>query len=535
MSDNTLSARVEFEISNLRKFLIKLIFSDVWKDIFFPTLICALIAHFPILANSYFNHDSVVVSYNNLDWTLPQGKWFATPLNSLDGVFSISYLSLIIGFFFLFLCAGIYCIEFNICNHSFRKIVGVALVSFTSVVAIALYHGTDYFSFSLFLAVVGASFVLEKGITCFTIGTILMCLSVGAYQPYIGASLAFFATDLVLSLIKKQKFFMKAFKYGCSSVIALCLYYIILKIKLIRSGGALSAYKGMNSMSENLKPAVLIKSAIQAFKDFYSYFFIGKLRVESSKLIFFIAVFWCMIVCGMLVYATRKYAYKMFSVILIFAGIYIVIPLCFNFVGILSQNSSFYQHSILPFAFFPLLIIALYENLVSPNGRAHNNGNKLSNISGFAIAVIVVLMEMSWIREDAIVYQIVENYNVQCDAKIPEMATAIQSVGTSEQFVVFVGDTPYDFLKTKGLFGAMSQTYNTSGYAFSENEIYSDGVLLCVLNNRYGYDFMGGDKEKILLDYGYEILDMPVYPQEGSIILRDNTIVVKLGEIDANI
>ena len=119
-------------------------------------------------------------------------------------------------------------------------------------------------------------------------------------------------------------------------------------------------------------------------------------------------------------------------------------------------------------------------------------------------------------------------------AKVPVLVSDIHQVEgyTKEKTLAFVGEPPYDFLESSGALSVLEQMFETEGYGLGDaaGDVYHYGILSSVMNNKYSFGVTVVDKTDIMNRFHTEIDLMPIYPDEGSILILEDMIVVKLSE-----
>lgn len=515
----------------------QLVRSRPLRTAFTASFFSGVFIHFFALANFFVNHDSIVLPYNDLDWLLSQGKWFVTPLSSLEGPFVLNYLSMLIGLVAVSLCAGVLCKIFSIRSIWLARLIGVVMVAFPSVASIILYVSLDYFALAVLLAVLGAYFMMGDGWLNCLVGIGLVTLSLGAYQAFLGFALTILVLDCALRLAKKEdvgKVVRRGLAYIGMAIVCLSLYYLVLQLRLYMTGITLSDYKGISSMTSNLRPAVLLSSVVTAWENVMCFFLRDQLGMGlpgwylPGILLMVLLVWSCLSVC-------RKSGALRSPIHLVLLAILmvIVLPLAVNIIGVLSANSSFYYISIYAFVLIPLApLVFINDDPDSPQKTAVCFGGRV--LSACAACLLAVTSYL-WIVQDNTAYQKILQLNQQLTAKSAVLTAQIQSQPeyTSDTPVVLAGETPYVFLAPQGISSSFSSK-NTSPmglFGDASQEIYSSGVLAAYLSNEMGINLNIEDQTELLAAEYDAVEALPVYPDAGSITYLDEKIVVRLSKI----
>lgn len=506
------------------------------KSIFVFCILTGIIIHLPILTGILFNHDSVTIVENNYDWLVVQGKWFVTPLASLDGMLNIPFLSGIVGIVSYSLAAVLVVYYFNVQEPIMQKIIGVSIVGTPSLATALIYQSSDYFGSSFLIAVIGAGLILQENIGLEALGVVVACISIGAYQANVGVVLIVLLIDILIKFydfdIDLRSLVAKSIKYVFFAFLATISYYIVLKIIIHVKGITLSSYKSIDSMEKILSPKVFTLSALEALKNFYQYFVVDILGLHSGNL--FIAGL-ALVICAFVNVAVffyysitmKEFGRGVLFGVLMFVGI----PLCANAVGVLSNNSSFYHITTCAFC-LSMVVPSLLCFRGKKTIKCENDKKYFYELIIILTATVTVILNLSWIMQENVVYRHISLINKSYDAKLPILVSAIQNEEgyTSESEVEIIGDAPFVFLESVGAMREF-EDYYTLGYGFKgvQEEVYSKWILYSFLTNKYSININFATDDAELVNKT-EIDLMPVYPDKGSIRTIDGRIFVKLNE-----
>lgn len=511
---------------------------SIGLDVIGITFLAGIIIHLFFLANHYVNHDSVALYSNNLDWLLSQGKWFVTPLAALDGPINITYLSGLIGILAMSLAAYFFCEVFDLNKKWEKLIVGVSFVSFPMVAACFLYQGIDYFGLTFLLAIMSAYFIIKgKSILAKITGILLLVLSIGAYQAYLGATVAIMVLHCLLLAINNQgwkKIVTRGLGYCVYVLLSIGIYYLILKILLHYTNTDLSSYKGIDNMAANLSPAIMINSMIQAWKDVYTYCILNGFGVLFRMTSWLHIGFFVLYISLVFIKAKKSGAINHISNVIIIVLLLLCMPVAVNIIGILAANQTFYYISIAPFILLFVAPLTLFpEEGNDETEQIFTSGEKkwtATRLISILLVMLILVSCVDWISQDNIVYQKIALMNKEFDAKFAILISRIQATkGYNEETkVAFVGNPPYDFLASSGLLNAMEakMTTNAFGLHGSADMIYSEGILSAYLGNALSISVNQVSQSEV--DNRELIERMPVYPYDGSIELSNDVLIVKL-------
>lgn len=505
-----------------------------FKCAFISAMLTGILVHFVKLSNQLFNHDSLILYGTNMDWLLSQGKWFVTPLMSYQGPVVMYYVGGIVGIAAIACISGLICSIFAVQSKRYSCLIGAIFAAFPSVATTMLYNGCDYFMLTALLAVISAYLMIKRDMLSNLLGIVLLALSVAAYQAYIGFTVAilvlYSASCLLHPQNKCRAVVQTGFRFIGEIIVSLGIYYAVLQIKLQLTGQALTDYKGINNMSSNLAPEVLIQSAIQAYKDVLSFILKDVLGTYSH---FVSAVYTFVVAINLILIIhliqKRKLFREPLRVCLIAALLIICLPLSINLVGVLSRNSSFYYISVYPFAVLFIAAPIFLERILQTEQKSY-----FVKLLSLCVAFSMVVSVGAWFVKNNQAYQKIQVENQNIHLKSTALVAQIQEQEefTTETPVVFVGETPYPYLKTQSGLGMTLDSLHTQGMALytAADMIYSAGILGAYIQTYIAPDMLLGNSEEFAQNHVNEILEMPIYPNYGSIQYMDGNIVVRLGQ-----
>ena len=508
---------------------------DSFLDSFAASVLCGFFVHFDMLANEYLNHDSIHYYSNNGDWALEQGKWFCTPINSITGPYVLRYFDGAIGLLVLALISGIICMMFKVPHGVLCWSIGCAIVSFPSVATMLAYQSLDYFAFAALFAVLAAFLLRFRKLFPCVFGVICLTLSIGAYQPFLGFTLSLLVLDCLIMLASNEKIIKVikiAIQYLMYVFLALVMYYAVLKVCLFRSGLSLSPYKGINNMKYNLEPKVLVNSAINAYKDVGSFFIMDCFGLKENDFcwLYIAAVMLC-IICYF--YCGRFFGtlYKMKLYFGFIVGL-LFFPLTINIVGVLSSNTSFYYISIYSF-----VIVFLCPVFFISSTYTHQKNNGYMQLKKKLLLPIFVILEMflscgKWSIQDNTAYRKLALCNKQISSELTVLSANIQNTEgfTQDMPVVFWGDVPIPFLKPSSVSLLFDELNTEDGMTIgnAQYEMNDRHQVQNYLMFELGMDYNFVDSSTVSAEYNVD--NMSVYPDNGSIKIVDGMLFVKISD-----
>lgn len=518
-----------FRQNYLQKIYTEVSGSAVFRSTVLFTIIFGFFVHFFMLSNYMLNHDSVVLTSTNADWLLAQGKWF-TSLCEYQGPLGLNYLSGAVGIAAAGLLAGVLTLIFSIRSKPAGWLIGAVVVAFPSVATMFLYRACDSFVLTALLAVLAAYFARRKDWMSILTGIVLLTLSLGSYQGYLGFAASILVLLCILELLRPsstcKEVFLQGVRYIIQLLISVALYYIILQIRLKMTGMQLSSYKGADNMLGILNPVKLWAATVQAMKNVWGFLVEDNLG-QPDCVVAAIYTLTVVAVLALVVWAVvrRKLYREPVRLAMLFVLLLVIYPLAVNIVGVLSDNQSYYYITIYPFAMFFICVPVLLQECLPEQVSTGKRWLRATSL------ILVTACVWGWFIRDNQGYQklYLQNYNMQ--TKTTALVAQIQNTPgyTVETPVVLIGDAPYLYLTSQGV-GRDFDAINTSGMILIPLAgMYDQRLLYYYIVNNISPSMVFGNEES-LLDTTRAVADnMPVYPNSGSIQLVDGYLLVKLG------
>ncbi|MCM1537885.1 MAG: glucosyltransferase domain-containing protein [bacterium] len=230
----------------------------VW--VFLSTFLCGFFVHFYMFSNkliNYFEMNNILtpMSIEKGD-TLAMGRWFLPLVSRLSSVYSMPAVNGMICLICLSLTA---CMIVDVFGFKRRVLIVLCegvIVSFPGVASYLSYGvNTDVFCVALLLSV-AAGWVLHQS-ACSIRGmagsAVLLCFSIGVYQPFMSVTIAIIFCMLYLAVWQEGKGFFTILKqvirYVLTLAVGFILYYLILQIVTAVTGISMGDYHGINDMT----------------------------------------------------------------------------------------------------------------------------------------------------------------------------------------------------------------------------------------------------------------------------------------------
>ncbi len=383
-----------------------------------------------------------------------------------------------------------------------------------------------YYMISLLLAVAGVWSVNKKtSVLYFLIGVLLMSFSIGIYQAFIpvmmSLALLCFISRLTAETHHKPKELIISGVYLAGAVISgVLLYFVITKFFLVYCGVSLSDYKNINTMGK--EPVSVYLSRIStAFYHFFctermigSYTSMFPFRIRYIYIL--ILLFMAILSLRMIIKTFRK---NIFRGILLTLSM-LMLPIAFNFIFVMSVSVytlMLYGQSML-FVYLVLLInISEFHKL-----------NITRAVYAFGTALLLFI-SFSYCRYANINYLKVEYQQQRTIDYFTVLITQIKSVEgyQDEMPVCYINPRSKEDLTLKELSG-FELFYIAPNTDIKH--MVNNYAWIKFMNNWCAFSPKLADEEDFV-DLP-EVIDMPYYPDDGSIKIINDTVVVKFGPVE---
>ena len=503
-----------------------------YKYSFLSTVIFGIFSLVLGLFNKYSNHDDLMYFFTG-GATFTSGRWMLYWIERLEkmlngnGLFSLPVIN---GGLTILCIAFVLCLLVNLFELKSLAVIaalGGILVSIPVVTCMFGYMFTShFFGISLLFAVSGAWLILKKEKWFYIAsGIILMILSVGIYQAYIPTILCVFLFGLIKQTYESVTREMRLELYKKTGIVILSIFlffaaYIGLMLFFLeRYGLQLSSYRGMDS-AVNVTFNEYLQRILFAYKEFFaipsgSAYYDINLRPGIIQPLYLILLVVFMCFYALLIYSHRKKISSLFLFILL-----LLVPAAVNFIFIMSDPETSYAMMLYGKAVFFVFWAWIFEQgmrMLRP-GVSHI-------VKNIAIVILFVIVFV-YARFDNVCYLRMDLIQTQAIRYFTSLVTRIQSTEgyNSFQYVSYINSPKPDF--TDNSINEISEFENIRiPPYFDFLHTVGDSVWREYL--RLWCGFSPHEIDQAYFENIPEVKQMPHYPDEGSIKIIDETVVVK--------
>lgn len=490
------------------------------------TFFGGLLIHIFGLVNVLHNHDSIYRVPTGYGTGVRSGRWFLTVLGELAekllGGYNLAWINGVIFIFLVAITAGIIVRVFNIKTHGFSILIGLCMVAFPAVASTLFYRFTSvYYGVSILLAVI-AVYTTQKCKYGFLISVLCIALSMGIYQAYVSFTISLFVILLIKLCLEYETTIKQLIKTGFNYVLILLtgflLYFIAMKLSLIIYNTDLVDYKGINDMGvlaigkipTYIKDAFLsvVKLPIQDYED---------IAQTTLVRVLYLAVGVISLIELIIIFIKQKIRVVNIIVCLVFC---VLFPIAANFVVIMCGIEEVYTLMVYP------LVTILFLPVVFQSGMVLTEGGFKKAVEYLKKSTVTILIIIIFYYS----YQANVNYTIQYYNN--QQVTNYYNRMISQVQMTKGYDTEKEWI----ILGKVKDPLLTKSWN-KVNHYGGNLKLKTIINLRrtsWMEEYLGIniplakalDKEKI--KETETVKNMPCWPNEGSIQIIDDFVVIKL-------
>lgn len=499
-----------------------------YKLTFISTIIFGLLSQGMGLFNKYSYHDDIMNMFT-VGSTTVSGRWMLELLSKIelfifgDGHFSLPLFNGILAIIYIGLIACVIIKLLDIKNNVLCILIGGIMVVFPVITGMFAFMFTvRQYMFALLIGVIGLFLALTNNKWWIkVIGIILISCSIGIYQAFIPVYLSL----IVIYLIKETntddntyKDVLKKIGLALAYVASfMILYFVINKIALSITNSTLTEYQGIKNMGQD-SIVTYLKRAYYACcvfllpsKDSMCYMYFGNIQI----------VYYLLMLVGVILFVmlfTNIYKKdKIKGIILVV--LFVCIPLATNFIFVMVNPGQ--VHSLMVYG--QVMLFVLLAWLID---KEYLELEKVSSYVKKVGTILLLLVSVMYIRVDNECYLKAEITQEQTISYFTTLITRIKSVeGYDDEY-------PVSFVFKDG--GRIDDLSMTNFDQFNDLTVYPYYEMYRYVNNYEWKDFMKvWCGYSVNIDDGADIKDtkevseMNCYPDDGSIKVIDNRVVVR--------
>ncbi len=493
------------------------------KDIFFTCLFIGILAHGYMLTNKLPNIDDYISMFH-YGGGYTSGRWFLALLGNLlfrlDGNYSLPFFNGSIFIILLSLACTIFLKVFDFQNRWVKRVFASLFIAFPTITATFGYMFTaPFYGFAVLLMAVAFYLLLsyKYGFLC---SIILICCSLGIYQAYWGLIAGFLLLYLITQCMEDQTTLKELISLALKSFVTLLLgvilYLIVNSIMLKLQNLDLSSYQGLDEMGQfsvSQIPAIL--------KNAYGHFF-GLIN-ENYLYITWYPIVRMIIACGFvltLVFCIitcirkRKQWLKVLGILLFT----LLFPLAVNAIYLM-YNDATSVHTLMCYS---VVLVFLIPFIFLKGGR-------ISTFCRYGYTLLLVLVAVLYVRFANIYYLNLELAYNESYSFMETLYTRIQDTEdySGDKKVLFYGQYNQHINRNIWELRMVNQMVGTVDVP---NIVNSSKLRLAFARIYLGSTFYEVSDTALLGTDISKLDSMPSYPDDGSIAIINDIVVIKLSD-----
>jgi len=483
------------------------------------TFLTHVIAYSNLILEEHMPHFSRV--------SAPAGRWFHSFANS----FTFYYMNWVTGVLqVLFLSFTVFILikAFDVQNKLHASLIAGVMVTFPVIAETNLFfHDAAPYTFAIFISTLGFYLTKTYKFGCI-VGMFLIMLGLAIYQSKISVAMTASLVWLIIYIIKENPKLVDLIKYSSRYFVlivgGLFTYFLSLRVLNLEIGR-------MGQLSLTSLPGDIFR----AYSEVHYYFFSNRFVIDNRFLTF---SYWFIAVLGLALLILILYRKKTTTPTNIAVCFFLVIlmPPAGNFSRIL-DTGSIDAITMVTYAltFFLLMPILLYENF-----EVNTYGLKK------CLAVVLIFIIGYYISFSNIIYlhgQVLSERTMHLANRLTIRIEPLLKYSNNQVFIVgsLYGNPLYPTTHVLRAFTPRTMRLNRH---FGVNNVITGSTitrnwLVNVIRYRMGVNIQhagNNARRQYLLNRAINY-GMPVYPQEGSVAIIDDTVVVILnflGQITVN-
>lgn len=491
---------------------------------FASTLVLGLIAHLFIFTNYIPNWDGLNNFYDSQN-TIHLGRCFLTLACGISSYYDLPMVNGLLSLIYLGLTAVILCELFSVRKDSSRILIGGLLATFPVVTSTFSYMYTaDGYFLAMLLMTLGISLVLrndKKPLKAIFAGSALIAFAFGCYQAYITFAIMIvlvYSIDQLLHTDASVRNILKKWLHCLLSAgIGLALYMTLNTILLAIQGKSLASYQGIGEAGSSFSVSGLLHAPVQCVIDFV-YFFTGSLSKLSLYSVLNLLMLILLAIRIVSLIITNKIAKTPSRLI------FLIICLClmpFACFAIYFLTPDVMYHMLMHGSLY--LVYALFILLLDREEASCKGLSKYLRPVSFVLAALMIYnfivianicyqrQNLAFTRSMHTMDEMVDHMHELDNLEDATQITVVGQLGTAEDNRISISLPP-------------DMTGFTDGYIMSNSLHYSH-----MLEDYYGIQLAPvSSEQEDTINASTLVTAMPCWPEDGSIQVIDNVLVIKL-------
>lgn len=465
------------------------------------------------------------------------GRWMLSLIGNfifrIDGCYSLPWFN---GLIFIALIAAssvLFLKPFKLKSKWAEALIALIMMTFPSVTSTLSYMFTaPFYALSIFLAAL-AFYLTVRFRYGAIIAAFLLCFSMGIYQAFFCLLAVFLLVYTLVEIFTEEDKTVSAILISAGvrlamMVAGLLMYIVANKVITSVRKVDLSSYQGISNMGR-YSAGSIFNALGQCYVKFFKFFtgdYNGLLPYKVLNIALIIG--WMVAIFALVIFMVR--IVRKSPVKAIFAGICVILlPLGINLIFVMCADSLKTVHSIMCYGMAAMFVIPVILVRRALDDKSLKKAGSVLRVAGIVNAVVLLGVVFLYSKYANISYLAYELHYEQMYSSFETLENKIRNAeGYKDELpLCFVGTYSdevdlWQLEKTSALAG----TYKTS-YVMNYGEARAQ-----IFSTYLGYAYSETVPDEAFLSEE-EIVEMPCYPDDGSVRVLDDRIVIKFSETAA--
>ena len=517
---------------------------------FAATFILGLIIHLFMLTNKLPNPDDLGQLIDHMHRP-NSGRWFQFFPAAISSNFSMPAVNGVLAILYISIAACLIAALFRITQTTYCILLGAVMVSFPTVASTLGYmNAADAYAFSLLLACL-AAMVADKYTFGFLFAIPLLTLSLGVYQAYFGVAAALMVSVLILRILQNQNEIREIIIQGVKFLAALLLGLLAYLLMVRLTATNLTDYMGISDMG-SIALRDLPGLVLGAYRNAFDFFF---RNAFSFHLPFMKAVFFAAALAALslvLILVVKREIYKSLTRLALLIVLLAVLPLAANIIYVMAKEQ---VHLLMIYGLVVLfgLALALVAEVTTvvwdkPVFHYWTAGGSI------IVCLTVLLSSYNYALVSNQAYLKLNMVYEQGYAYTNRLISRIQAAPDydDDMDIIFIGeatlppggltDLPREAPESrrKTVFKPITGMEFVEAPQLSKIAGLTNGITTSTFNlKNFMHHYLGFNQpfevqkaEQLDEELALVVAEMAVYPDDGSIVVIEDQILIKFSEID---
>lgn len=493
-------------------------------------LAAGFLTHLFAMVTSQFNYDNMTYNFIGIGDGVVLGRWLLSLMYdagaALGFIFNLPALNALVFLAFAAVSAGVLVSIFQIKRKAFAAYIGMLVAVFPTATDTLIFRYTaPAYGVSLLLAL-AAAWILPRHRWGWGLAVVFGACSMGIYQANISFTISIFVLLLLQQTLKGEssprQIVRKGLFYCGLLLCVLILYLLCLRLCLTYYHAKLSEYLGINKMGQ-----FSLRELPQLLKETYWYVlripfddYCGVAPIPLVRAIITLMGLASGVMLGIILLRDFKW-----PALLLTIGLCALYPLALNFVMVMMQAMP-YTLMVYVFVLLPITPLILYELLPAPKEAAWRL--KFRTMLTKGLGILMALLIFCYAYCDNINTAGLHYATVQMENYVNAMITQVrmtEGFDTTKTWA-FIGNVSDPMMNFQ-----WGQTAKYGGWNFPNANI-NDHSRYRWFREYLGIYFETLEREEAAkLAYLDEVKEMPTWPNQGSIKVIGDLVVIKCEEL----